>query len=82
MFVLHVVSKDKKSKCRQIKTKKQVRTKYRVKENAKNIPLERQIFHTHPDRADNFKFTYLHFLSSFVQKQQVSEVGLVTLIHP
>jgi hypothetical protein len=40
MFVLRVASKDKKAKCRQIKTKKQERTKYRVKENAKNIPLD------------------------------------------
>ena len=33
MFVLCVVSKDKKAKCRIMKTKKQVQMKYRVQEN-------------------------------------------------
>ena len=36
MFVLCVVSKDKKAKCRIFKTKKQLQMKYRVQENKKN----------------------------------------------
>jgi hypothetical protein len=35
MFVLCVVSKDKKAKCRTMKIKTQVRIKYRVRENKK-----------------------------------------------
>ena len=35
MFVFSVVSTDKKEKCRTVKTKKQVRMKYRVQENTK-----------------------------------------------
>jgi hypothetical protein len=37
MFVLCVVSKDKKAKCRTMKTKTQVWIKYRVQENSKKI---------------------------------------------
>ena len=38
MFVLCVVGKNKKTKCRTIKTKTQIRMKYRVQENTKKSP--------------------------------------------
>ena len=39
VFLLCVVSEDKKTKCRTIKTKNQVRMKYRVQKNTKEIPV-------------------------------------------
>jgi hypothetical protein len=48
MFVLCVVSKETKAKCRTIKTKEQVRTKYRVQENIKKNPGGDEIFRTCP----------------------------------
>jgi hypothetical protein len=40
MGVCVVCCNDKKAKCRSIKTKTQVRMKYRVYDNAKEIPVE------------------------------------------
>jgi hypothetical protein len=50
MFVSCVVSKDKKPKCRTTKTKRQLRMKYRVKENINKSPCEGEVFRTCPDR--------------------------------
>ena len=49
MLVLCVVREDKKAKCRTIKTKKQVRMKYRVQENTKEKSHWRWDF-PHPSR--------------------------------
>jgi hypothetical protein len=49
-FVLCVLSKDKNAKCRIIKTKKQVRMKYREQENTKKKSGEGDIFRTRRDQ--------------------------------
>ena len=49
IFLFCVVSKDKKAKCRTIKTKRQVRMKYRVQENTKKNPGGGHVLRTRPD---------------------------------
>ena len=44
MFVLCVVSKNRKAKCRKIKTQKQGRMKYRVQENTIKLGRARYSF--------------------------------------